>query len=94
MLSLQVSTDIQTSLKQFLSSEILSSGKNGFPLLARLSERARETCVMNSAPILAIQLCGFSNWGGKLVKDETLASCTQSQLGQYLTVATTIDDEV
>ena len=39
----------------------------------------RETCVMNSAPILAIQLCCFSNQGGQLVKDEILVSCTQSQ---------------
>ena len=49
---------------------------------------------MNSAPILAIQLCGFSYRGGKLVKDETLVSCTQSQLGQYLTVPITIEDEI
>ena len=49
---------------------------------------------MNSAPILAIQLCCFSNRGGQLVKDETLVSCTQSQMGQYLTVLITIEDEV
>ena len=49
---------------------------------------------MNSAPILAIQLCRFSNQGGQLVKDETLVSCTQSQVGQYLTVPITIEDEV
>ena len=30
----------------------------------------------------------------QLVKDETLISCTQSQLGQYLTVPITIEDEV
>ena len=95
MLSLQVSTDIQTSLKQFLSPEVLSSGKKWFcPSCKALSESTRETCVMNSAPILAIQLCGFSYRGGKLVKDETLVSCTQSQLGQYLTVPITIEDEV
>ena len=29
-----------------------------------------------------------------LVKDETLISCTQSQLGQYHTVPITIEDEV
>ena len=34
---------------------------------------------MNSAPILAIQLCCFSNRGGQLVKDETLVRCTQSE---------------
>ena len=49
---------------------------------------------MNSAPILAIQLCRFSNLGGQLVKDETLVSCTQSQVGRYLTVPITIEDEV
>ena len=53
-----------------------------------------ETCVMNSTPILAIQFCRFSNRGGQLVKDKTLVSCTQSQLGQYLTVPMTIQDEV
>ena len=48
-----------------------------------LSESTRETCVMNSAPILAIQFCRFSNQGGQLVKDETVVSCTQSQVGQH-----------
>ena len=49
---------------------------------------------MNSAPILAIKLCRFSNQGGQLVKDETLVSCTQSQPGEYLTVSITIEDEI
>ena len=49
---------------------------------------------MNSAPILATQLFRFSTQGGQLVKDETLASCTQSQTGQHLTVPTTIEDEI
>ena len=63
ILSLQVSTDIQTSLKQFLSPEILSSGNKWFS----------PSCnVINSGPILAIQLCRFSKQGGQLVKDETL----------------------
>ena len=95
ILSLQVSTGIQTSLKQYLSPEILTSGNKWFcPSCNTLSESTRETCVMNSAPILAIQLCRFSNQGGQLVKDETLVSCTQSQVGQYLTVPITIEDEV
>ena len=95
ILSLQVSTGIQTSLKQFLSPEILTSGNKWFcPSCNTLSESTRETCVMNSAPILAIQLCRFPNQGGQLVKDETLVSCTQSQVGQYLTVPITIEDEV
>ena len=95
ILSLQESTSIQTILKQFLSPEILSSGNKWFhPSCKTLFESTRETCVMNSAPILAIQLCRFSNQGGQLVKDETLVSCTQSQVGQYLTVPITIEDEV
>ena len=49
---------------------------------------------MNSAPALASQLCRFSNQGGQLVKDEILVSCTQSQVGQYLTVPITNEDEV
>ena len=57
-------------------------------------ESTRETCVRNSAPILAIQLCCFSNQGGELVKDETLVTCTQSQAGQYITVPITIEDEI
>ena len=85
ILPLQVSTGIKTSLKQFLSPEILSSGNKWFcPSCKTPSDSTRETCVMNSAPILAIQLCHFSNRGGQLVKDETFVSCTQSQLGQYL----------
>ena len=47
---------------------------------------------MNSATILAIQLCRFSNQSSQVVKDETLVICTQSQLGQYLTVSITIED--
>ena len=82
ILSLQVSTGIQTSLKQYLSPEILTSGNKWFcPLCNTLSESTRETCVMNYALILVIQLCRFSNQGGQLVKDETLVSCTQSQVG-------------
>ena len=59
-----------------------------------LSESTRETCLLNSAPILAIQLRRFSNQGGQLVKDENLVSCSKSQLGQYLTVPITIEGEV
>ena len=74
ILPLQVSTDIQTSIDQFLSPEVLSSQNKWFcPSCKTLSGSSRETCVMNSAPILAIQLCHFSNQGGQLVKDETLS---------------------
>ena len=59
-----------------------------------LSLRALEKRVMNFAPILAIQLCRFSNRGGQLVKDETVVSCIQNRLGQYLTVPITNEDEV
>ena len=95
ILSLQVSTDIQTSFKQFLSPEVLSSGNKWFcPSCKTLSESFRETCVINYAPILAIQLGRFSNQGGPLVKDETLVNCTQSQSGQYVRVPMIIEDEV
>ena len=67
---------------------------NGFALQTTLFLGALEKRVMNSAPILAIQLCRFSNQGGQLVKDETLGSCIQSQLGQYLTVPIAIEDEI
>ena len=93
ILSPQVSTSIQTS--QFLIPEILSLGNKWFcPSCKTLSESSREICVMNSGPILGIQFCRFSNCGCQLVKDEALASCTQSQLGQYLTVSITTEDEV
>ena len=48
-----------------------------------------EFCSSLSNPPLS-----FLKSGGQLVKDETLISCTQSQLGQYLTVPITIEDEV
>ena len=95
MLPFQLSTDIQTSINQFLSPEILSSQNKSFcPSCRALSESTRETCVMNSALILAIQLCRFSNQGGQLLKDETLIICTQRQPGQYLTIPVTIEDEI
>ena len=49
---------------------------------------------MNSAPILIIQLCPFSNQGGQLVKNENFFSCTQSESNKDLTVPITIEDEV
>ena len=95
ILPLQVSTDIQTSINQFLSPEILSSQNKWFcPSCKTLSESIRETCVMTSAPILAIQLYRSSNQGGQVVKDETLVSCTQSQPDQYFTVPIAIEDKI
>ena len=95
ILSLQVLTGTQTSLKQYLSSEILTYGNKWFcPLCNTLSESTTETCVMKSVPILAIQLSRFSNQDGQLVKDENLVSCTQSQVDRSITVPLTIEDEV
>ena len=77
IVTLPVSTDIQTSMNQFLKPEILSSQNKWLcPSCNLLSESTRETCIINSAPILIIQLCRFSNQGGQLVKNENFLSCT------------------
>ena len=95
IVTLPASTDIQTSMKQFLKPEILLSQKKWFcPSCNLLSESTRETCVINSAPILIIQLCRFFNQGGQLVKKENLFSCMQSESNKDLTVPTTIEHEV
>ena len=58
ILTLPVSADIQASISQFLKPEILSSHNKWFcPSCKALSESTRETCIINSAPILIIQLC-------------------------------------
>ena len=50
ILPLQVSTDLQTSLNQFLSPDILSLKNKWFcPSYKTLSDSIRETCFMNSA---------------------------------------------
>ena len=78
--TLPVSTDIQTCMNQFLKPEILSSQNKWFcPSCNLLFESTSETCIINSAPILIIQLCRFSNQGGQLVKNENFFSCTQSE---------------
>ena len=93
--TLSVSADIQTSIKQFLKSEILSSQNKWFCSSYKvLSESTRETCNINSAPILIIQLCQFSNQDGQLVKDEHFFDCTKSESNKHLTVSITIKDEV
>ena len=95
IVTLPVSTDIQTSMNEFLKSEILSSqNKWFFPSCNLLSESTRETCIINSVPIFIIQLCRFSNQGGQLVKNENFFSCTQSESNKDLTVPITIEDEV
>ena len=58
ILTLPVSADIQASISQFLKPEILSSHNKWFcPSYKALSESTRETFIINSAPILIIQLC-------------------------------------
>ena len=58
------------------------------------TENNKEKSVINSAPILAIQLSCFSTLVGQLGKAKTLASCTQSKPSQYLTVPTTTEEKV
>ena len=95
IVTLTVSTDIQTSMNQLIKPEILSSQNKWFcPSCNLLSESTRETCIINSAPILIIQLCRFSNQGGQLVKNENFFCCTQSKSKKDLTVPITIEDEV
>ena len=81
---------MQTSMNQFLKPEILSSQNKWFcPSCNLLSESTRETCIINSAPILIIQLCRFSNQGGQLVKKENFFSSTQSESNKDLIVPIT-----
>ena len=77
ILTLPVAADIQASINQFLKPEILSSHNKWFcPSYRALSESTRKTCIINSAPMLIIQLCRFSNQGGQLIKDANFFSCT------------------
>ena len=93
--TLPVSADIQASISQFLKPGILSSHNKLFcPSCKALSEITRETCIVNSAPILIIQRCRFSNQGGQLIKDANFFSCTQSEANKYLVVPITVEDEV
>ena len=95
ILTLQVSADIQASIRQFLKPGILSSHNKWFcPSCKALSESTRETCIINSAPILIIQLCRFSNQGGQLIKIGNFFSCTQSKSNKHLLVPITVEDEV
>ena len=95
ILTLPVSADIQASISQFLKPEILSSHNKWFcPSCKAYSESTRETCFINSAPILIIQLCQFSNQGGQLIKDANFFSCTQSESNKHLVVPITDEDEV
>ena len=94
LVTLPVSGDIQTSMNQFLKREILTSHNKWFCPSCNLCESTRETCIVNSAPILIIQLCRFSNQGGQLVKNENFFSCTRGEPNKYITVPITVEDEV
>ena len=86
---------MQTSIKQFLKQEILSSRNRWFcPSCSVLSESTKETCIINSAPILIIQFCRFSNQGDQLMKDANFFSCTHSESNKHLAVPITVEDEV
>ena len=95
ILTLPVSADIHVSISQFLKPEILSSHNKWFdPSCKDLSESTRETCIVNSVPILIIQLCRFYNQGGQLIKDANFFSCTQTESNKHLLVPITVEDEV
>ena len=82
-------------MNQLLKPEILSSQNKWFcPSCNLLSESTRETCIINSVPILIIQLCWSSNHGGQLVKNENFFSCTQNESNKDLTVPITIEDKI
>ena len=94
IVTLPVSTGRQTSVNQFLKPDMLSLENKWFcPSCNLLSENTRETCIINCAPILIIQLCRFSNQGGQLVKNENFFSYTQIESNKDLTVPITIEDE-
>ena len=92
MITLPVSADTQASIAQFLTPEILSSQNRWFcPSCSVLSESTRETCIINSVPILIIQFC---NQGGQLIKDANFFSCTHSESNKHLAGPITVEDEV
>ena len=82
-------------MNQSLKPEILSSQNKWFcPSCNLLSESTRETCIINSAPVLITQLFGFYNQGGQLVKNKNFSSCIQSESNKDLMAPITIEDEV
>ena len=82
-------------MNQSLKPGILSSQNKWFcPSCNLLSESTRETWIINSTPILIIQLCRFSNEGGQLIKNENFSSCIQNESNKDLMVPITIEDEV
>ena len=95
ILTLSLSADIQASIHQFLKPEILSPHNKWFcPSCRAPSESTRETCIINSALILIVQLCQFSSQSGQLIKDANFLSCTQSEFGRHLVVPIAVEDEI
>ena len=95
ILTLPVSADIQASINQFLKPEILSSHNKWFcPSCRTLSESTRETWIINSAPILIIQFCQFSNQGSQIIKDTNFFSYTESESNKHLVVSITVENKV
>ena len=95
ILTLPVPADIQTSTNQFLKPEMLSSQNKWFcHSCSSYSESTRETFIINSALILIIQLCRFSNKGGQLIKDANFFSSIQGESNKHLVVSMTVEDEV
>ena len=47
--------------------------------------------LINSVPILIIQLCQFYNQGGQLIKDANFFSCIQSESNKHLVVPITVE---
>ena len=93
-LTLPVPADIQTSTNQFLKPEQPSQNKWFCPSCSSYSESTRETFIKNSALILIIQLCRFSNKGGQLIKDANFFSSIQGESNKHLVVSMTVEDEV
>ena len=95
ILFLPVLLDIEASINQFLKPETLSSqNKWVCPSCRVLSESTRETCIINSAPILIIQLCRFSNQCCQLTKGANFCNWTQSRSNKHLVVSITVEDEI
>ena len=87
IVTLPVLSDIQTSFNNFLSPESLTSQNKWFcPSCNILSERTRETCVINSAQFLVIMLRRFSNQGSTLLKNEDVFNCASIGTTQHLRV--------
>ena len=95
IITLPVSSDIQTSFDTFLSPETLTSNNKWFcPSCNAFTDSTRETCITKSAPLLIIQLRRFYNQGPTLLKNEDMFNCTLSEPNRDLSVAVTSDSEI